>query len=256
MTLIDTHTHLFVAQFDEDRNDTVKRAIASGCEVMLLPNIDIQSITKVKELAASFPNNCYAMMGIHPCDIKEHWEADLKIIAHELFSDYPYKAVGEIGIDLYWDKTTRDIQTAAFIQQCRWAAELNLPVSVHTREATAYTIELLKQEQIPNLRGVFHCFTGTVEEAHDIISLDFILGIGGVLTYKNSDLRDTLKHIPLNRLVLETDSPYLAPVPYRGKRNESAYTYEIANALALVYEKTPLEIAEITSQTAKALFKI
>jgi TatD DNase family protein len=276
MNLVDTHTHLYEEQFDADRTAMIERAIANDVSKMIIPNVDSTTIKPMLELVRQFPLNVFPMIGLHPCYVKpDTYKDELEIVRKYLFGDeiratrdenqnvsnlqspilHPFFAVGEIGIDMHWDKSTLDIQKEAFDIQCDWAIEKNLPVAIHSRESTHILIELLKNRTtIP--RGVFHCFTGSTEEAKKIIKLGFYLGIGGVVTYKNTHLRDTLKHIALDNILLETDAPYLPPVPYRGKRNESAYTKLVAETLCTVYEKGLDEIASITSRNAHQLFAI
>lgn len=256
MVFIDSHTHLFAEEFKEDRNEVVQRSIAAGVEYMLLPNIDKSSIESMKQLSAEFPNNCLPMMGLHPCSVQfDSYQQELDLVESELFSDYKYVGVGEIGMDLYWDKSTLEIQKEAFYQQCVWASELDLGVSIHTRSATYEAIKVLKSlKNIP--RGVFHCFTGSYEEAKEILNLGMCLGIGGVLTFKNTNLPEVLNKIPLEHLVIETDSPYLSPVPHRGKRNESSYIPNIANKLSEVYGVSLDEVARITTVNAKRVFHL
>lgn len=255
MTLIDTHTHLYEEQFEADRTEMIQRAIDNGVSKMIIPNVDATTIKGMMDLVKQFPEHIFPMMGLHPCYVKpETYKAELEIIKSNLDKG-EFVAVGEIGIDLYWDKTTLDIQKEAFELQCDWAIEKSLPVAIHSRDSTHILIELLKKMK-DKPHGVFHCFTGSLEEANEIIKLGFYLGIGGVLTYKNTQLRDTLKHIPLDKIVLETDAPYLPPVPHRGKRNESAYTKLVAETLCTVYEKGLDEIAVVTTQNATNLFGI
>lgn len=255
MTLIDTHTHLYEEQFEADRTEMIQRAIDNGVSKMIIPNVDATTIKGMMDLVQQFPTNVFPMMGLHPCYVKpETYKTELEIIKSNLDKG-EFVAVGEIGIDLYWDKTTLDIQKEAFELQCDWAIEKSLPVAIHSRDSTHILIELLKKMK-DKPHGVFHCFTGSLEEANEIIKLGFYLGIGGVLTYKNTHLRDTLKHIPLDKIVLETDAPYLPPVPHRGKRNESAYTKLVAETLCTVYEKGLDEIAAVTTQNARDLFGI
>ncbi|HNY54957.1 MAG TPA: TatD family hydrolase [Chitinophagales bacterium] len=255
MTLIDTHTHLYEEQFDADRTEMIQRAIDNGVSKMIIPNVDATTIKGMMDLVKQFPEHIFPMMGLHPCYVKpETYKTELEIIKSNLDKG-EFVAVGEIGIDLYWDKTTLDIQKEAFELQCDWAIEKSLPVAIHSRDSTHILIELLKKMK-DKPHGVFHCFTGSLEEANEIIKLGFYLGIGGVLTYKNTHLRDTLKHIPLDKIVLETDAPYLPPVPHRGKRNESAYTKLVAETLCTVYEKGLDEIAAVTTQNARDLFGI
>lgn len=253
---IDTHTHLFSDAFDEDRNSVVRRAIDAGVEICLLPNIDVDTIDVMNELVKSFPNNCFPMMGLHPGSVDENWESKLEIIKKHLFTE-KYVAVGEIGMDLYWDKAHIEAQRQAFRMQVEWAKELGLPIAIHAREAFQEIYEIIDELNDERLTGVFHCFTGTEEDANKILSYGgFKLGIGGVLTYKNGKVDEALKNVGLEHLILETDSPYLPPVPHRGKRNESAYLLHIAEKLADVYNVTLKEIEEKTSHNARELFRL
>ncbi len=255
MVFADTHTHLFVEEFDADREAVLHRAIQSRVKTLLLPNIDETSIEALKSFSALDTEHCFPMMGLHPCSVKENYKEVLEMILKELDSGFKYYGVGEIGMDLYWDKTTVDWQSDAFLTQCNWAVERNLGVSIHTRSATYEAIKLLKQmKQVP--RGVFHCFSGSFEEAQEIIKFGFCLGIGGVVTFKNSGLPEVLKRIPIEHLVLETDSPYLSPVPYRGKRNESAYIPHVAEKLSEVYDVSVERVAEITTANSKRVFGV
>jgi TatD DNase family protein len=253
MYWIDTHTHLFAEEFIADSDAMIQRAIDANVHKMLLPNIDIDSIASMKDLAEKHPKHCFPMMGIHPCSVTQNVDQELGIIKQELDSGYKYYGIGEIGMDLYWDKTTEPFQTIAFQTQCEWAVERNLAISIHTRSAIQETLGILKtMKKVP--QGVFHCFSGTLEEANEIIKLGFKLGIGGVVTYKNSSLPELLKQLSPEYLVMETDSPYLPPVPYRGKRNESSYIPLIAQKLADIYEIKLEEIALITNMNAEKLF--
>jgi TatD DNase family protein len=253
MEFVDTHSHLFSEEFDSDRESTIKRALDSKVKTILLPNIDLESIVALKEFAALSPQHCLPMMGLHPCSVAANYKEQLQIIEAELFSDFKYFGVGEIGIDLHWDKTYSEEQTLAFIQQCNWAVDLRLGVSIHTRSATYEAIAALKtMEQKP--KGVFHCFSGSAEEATEILKLGFKLGIGGVITYKNSSLPEILKGFRIEDIVLETDSPYLPPVPYRGKRNESAYIPFIAEKLSDVFGISVEAVADVTTRNAREVF--
>lgn len=256
MLLIDTHTHLYADEFDTDRDAMLQRAFDAGVTKILLPNIDSTSIEVMKQLAERYPQNCFPMMGVHPCSIKEDYEQELALAEKELFGSYKYYGVGEIGLDLYWDKTFFEQQKTAFARQVKWSVELNLPVSIHTRDATDEAIEILSQPEYKGARGVFHCFTGTKEQADKIIALGFHLGIGGVVTFKNSGLDKVLADIDLQHIVFETDSPYLAPVPHRGKRNESGYVSIIAQKLAEIKGISVEEVEEITSRSASAIFGV
>lgn len=252
---VDTHTHLFVDAFDEDRTEIVQKAISSGVEKMLLPNIDIDTIDAMNELVKSFPSNCFAMMGLHPGSIKEDWQDRLEIIRKHLFTG-DYVAVGEIGMDLYWDKTFVKEQAEAFRMQVEWAKELKLPIVIHAREAFEPIFEILDEINDDSLTGVFHCFTGTLEQANHVLAYGgFKLGIGGVLTYKKAELDKVLEQVDLKHLILETDSPYLPPVPYRGKRNESSYILHIAEKLTEVYNVPLSKIEEMTTASARELFQ-
>ncbi len=256
MHFIDTHTHLFSASFDEDRTDVVERAMKSGVEKMLLPNIDCDSIEPMYDLCKQFPQNCFPMMGLHPGSVDGKWESNLAIIRTNLFERKNY-AVGEIGMDLYWDKTFQQEQAEVFRRQITWAKELALPIVIHAREAFDEIFEIVDELNDERLTGVFHCFTGTVEQAKRIQNYGgFKIGIGGVLTYKKAELDLVLKEIDLSEMILETDSPYLPPTPHRGKRNESAYLLHIAEKLADVKQCTLKTIAETTTSNAKELFKL
>jgi len=251
--IIDTHTHLFNPEFDNDRVEVIERAIKNRVKYMLLPNVDVETIDRLKENAQLYPENCLPLMGIHPCSVNENYKASLDIVEQELFSN-KYFGVGEIGLDLYWDKTFKDEQAEAFTTQLKWAQQLNLATSMHTRDATYWAIELIKKEKLEGLKGVFHWFTGSLEEANEIIKLGFSLGIGGVVTYKNTNLRETLKKIPIEHIVLETDAPYLSPVPHRGKRNEPGYLKEVVQVLSEVYHCSVGEIELKTSENAMNVF--
>lgn len=256
MKLIDTHTHLFTPQFDEDRDAIVKKAIDAGVTSMLLPNIDLESIEAMHALEKQFPEHCFAMMGLHPCSVDENWEKQLATIKKHLFSR-SYVAVGEIGMDLYWDKSTLEYQKAAFGQQIKWAKELGIPIVIHVREAFDEAFEVVDQLNDDRLSGVFHCFTGTIEQAHHILNYGgFKLGIGGVLTFKNSGVDKVVEQLNLDDLILETDSPYLAPHPNRGKRNESSFITYVASKLADIKGIGIEQVADVTSANARALFKL
>lgn len=255
MNLIDTHTHLFSSQFDDDRHLIVQNAIDKGVSKMLLPNINRQTIDAMHKLCADFPTHCFPMMGLHPCDVKENYLEELQIVKSYLDKGR-YVAVGEIGIDLYWDKDTLDIQKEAFRQQLIWAKEYDLPVAIHIRESFDEVFEIIEEVNDDHLRGVFHCFTGNEAQAKKAIELGFMLGVGGVVTFKNSGLDKTLKNLDLNHLILETDSPYLAPTPHRGQRNESSFLPLIAQKLAEIYEINVEEVAKVTSHNANTLFKL
>ncbi|MDC0249670.1 TatD family hydrolase [Flavobacteriales bacterium] len=255
MQFIDTHSHLYSSQFNEDRTKVVKEAVAAGVMTILLPNIASNYTRGMLDLCAEFPNNCYPMMGLHPCDVKEeNLSTELTHVEEELAKG-KYIAVGEIGLDLYWDKSTLAIQKKAFIYQIKLAKKYNLPIAIHVRDSFSEAIEIIEELNDANLSGVFHCFTGDAEDALKVINLGgFYLGIGGVLTFKNSGLNNTISAIDIQYLILETDSPYLAPVPFRGKRNESKYIINIAEKLAEVHNLSIAKVAEITTENAKKLF--
>ena len=254
MMFIDTHTHLFVEQFNEDREEVVQRAMDAGVEVMLLPNIDLESIPQMNALAAKYPNNCFPMMGLHPGSVNENWQETLKTIEKELFEN-KYIAVGEIGIDLYWSREFEEAQKEVFRQQVLWAKELGKPIVIHAREAFDEIFEIIDELNDESLTGIFHCFTGTLEQANHVIDYGgFKMGLGGVLTYKKTGLDKVIENVNLKHLVLETDSPYLPPTPYRGKRNESSYLLHIAEKLADVQSITLKQVAEVTTQNAKEIF--
>lgn len=256
MYFIDTHTHLYSTEFDTDRTEVVENAIKAGVKTLLLPNIDVASIEPMYSLCAEFPQNCFPMMGLHPGYVNENWENDLAQIKQALFEKKNY-AVGEIGMDLYWDKTFIEEQKKAFRIQIEWAKELNLPIVIHAREAFDEIFEILDELNDATLTGVFHCFTGTLEQAHKVQSYGgFYLGIGGVLTYKKSELPTVLAEIPLEQLVLETDAPYLPPTPHRGKRNESQFLLHVAEKVAEVKNCSLMEVARITSENAEKLFQL
>ena len=254
MMFIDTHTHLFVEQFNEDREEVVQRATDAGVEVMLLPNIDLESIPQMNELAAKYPNNCFPMMGLHPGSVDQNWKQTLQTIEKELFEN-KYIAIGEIGIDLYWSREFEEAQKEVFRQQVLWAKELGKPIVIHAREAFDEIFEIIDELNDESLTGIFHCFTGTLEQANHVIDYGgFKMGLGGVLTYKKSGLDKVIENVDLKHLVLETDSPYLPPTPYRGKRNESSYLLHIAEKLADVQSITLKQVAEVTTQNAKEIF--
>jgi TatD DNase family protein len=254
MTFIDTHTHLFLSDFDLDRARVIERAVSAGIKKMFLPNIDSSSINALLSLEKQFPKNCFAMMGLHPCSVNEKYKEQLAIV-EEWLSKRKFSAIGEIGMDFYWDKSFITEQKDAFAVQINWAKERNLPVVIHQRECFDEVFEIVESKSDSSLRGIFHCFTGTQEQAEKIISLGgFKLGIGGVVTYKKSKLPETLKHIDLKHIVLETDSPYLSPMPYRGKRNESAYLIFVAQKIAEIKGISVQEVADITTKNAEEIF--
>jgi TatD DNase family protein len=257
MKFIDTHSHLYSEQFDNDRTTAINEAIALGIDTILLPNISSKYTNNLLKLCNQFPENCFPMMGLHPCDVsEENFDSEMQHVEIELAKN-KYIAVGEIGLDLYWDKTKIEVQKRAFIHQIKLAKQYQIPIAIHVRDAFDEAIEIVESHNDNTLRGVFHCFTGSIVQAERVIDLkDFYLGIGGVITFKNSGLDQTIKEISLKNLILETDSPYLAPVPFRGKRNESKYLTKIAEKIAEIKNMTIKEIAEITTTNAKKLFHI
>lgn len=255
MQFIDTHTHLYLENFDADRDAMLQRAIERGITKMLLPNIDMQSITPMLNLCNQYPENCYPMLGLHPTSVGADFEVQLQAI-EAVLKNQKVVAIGEIGIDLYWDKTFLEQQIKAFRLQMEWAKDLALPIVIHTREAFPMIFDLVEEAQDGRLKGVFHCFSGSSEDAKRILDLGFFMGIGGVLTYKKSTLPDVLTDVPLESLLLETDAPFLPPIPFRGKRNESSYIFEIASKLAEVKQQSIKTIAEITTKNAISLFNL
>ncbi len=255
MIITDTHTHLYSEQFDEDRNDMIQRAINAGVSRFFVPAIDSTYFNAMLALEQSFPKNIFLMMGLHPTHVKENFEEELAFVKHWL-NKRKFYAVGEIGIDLYWDKTLLKQQQIAFKTQISWAKEKNIPIVIHCRDAFDEIFEILEEEKDDQLFGVFHCFTGNLEQAKKAISYNMKLGIGGVVTFKNGKIDQFLHEIPLEHLVLETDAPYLAPTPFRGKRNESSYITKVLDKLAEIYTISPQEIAEITTQNSKNVFGI
>lgn len=255
MEFTDTHAHVFAEEFDLDQDECFLRNQKELVTKVFVPNIDLGSIIPLKAICTKFSENYFPMMGLHPCSVKEDYEDVLVQIYDELISA-KYIGIGEIGMDLYWDKTTYEVQKRAFIEQANWAIKFNLPVSIHSRECTLELIQLIKNEKLDQLRGVFHCFSGNIEKAQMLIDMGFYLGIGGVVTFKNSGLSQVLQSIGPEKLVLETDSPYLAPTPHRGKRNETSYLPLIAKSLAITFQKSIEEIAEITTNNSKQVFGI
>ncbi|WP_124639931.1 MULTISPECIES: TatD family hydrolase [Amniculibacterium] len=254
--MIDTHTHLYAEEFDHDRAEAIKRAIDKGVDKFFLPAIDSESHEKMLALETEFPEQIHAMMGLHPCYVKpESWEKELSIVENFL-NKRKFCAIGEIGIDLYWDKSTLDIQIKAFEWQIDQAIERDLPIVIHSRESFDEIFEVLERKKHPKLRGIFHCFSGDLQQAQQAIALGFALGIGGVVTFKNGKIDQFLKEISLEHIVLETDSPYLAPVPFRGKRNESAYLDLVLGKLVDLYQMDFKTIEKMTSENALRIFQM
>ena len=253
--ITDTHTHLYSSQFNEDQVETIQRAKDAGVSRFFIPAIDSSYTESMMKLEKDFPNDVFLMMGLHPTSVKENY---LEELAHvkEWIDKKDFYAIGEIGIDLYWDKTFLTQQQEAFRTQIRWAKEKKLPIVIHCRDAFDEIFEVLEAEKADDLRGIFHCFTGTLEQAKQAISYSMKLGIGGVATFKNGKIDKFLNEIDLKHIVLETDSPYLAPTPYRGKRNESAYITNVVDKLVDIYGLSFNEIAEITTQNSKDVFGV
>ena len=251
---IDTHTHLYLEEFDNDRSVMLERARLAGVNQFYLPAIDSATHDALITMETTFPF-CKAMMGVHPCSIKENYQEELAI-AQQYWEKRNFVAVGEIGLDFYWDRTFEKEQLEAFRIQIEWALAKNVPIVIHSRQSTLACVQVLKEYKNTALRGVFHCFSGSLEEAHEIIKLGFYLGIGGVVTYKNAGLGSVIEKIDLAHLVLETDAPYLTPVPHRGKRNESSYIPLIAEKIAEVKGVKVEEVAQITTQNAENLFSV
>lgn len=253
MTLIDTHSHIYLSEFETDRPAMIERARQSGISHILMPAIDTETHELQFSLEKQYPEICLSMMGVHPCSVKANYKDELKT-AREYFDKRSFKAVGEIGIDLYWDKTFINEQHAAFHAQLEWALHFDIPVSIHSRNATDECIQVVSEHQNGKLNGVFHCFSGDNEQAKKIIDLGLYLGIGGVVTFKNSGLDKVMEHISLDHVVVETDAPYLAPVPFRGKRNEPAYLSYVVSKLSEIKKVYPDEVAAITTANAKKIF--
>lgn len=255
--IIDTHAHLYAEEFSEDQTEVFTRAAAAGVHYFLLPNINSESIPLMKKLMKEHKNTI-PMMGLHPSYVRENWIEELKIIETHLFKNpSKYCAVGEIGMDLFWDKTFIEAQKIVFRTQISWAKKLKLPIAIHARDAFEEIFEILDEENDEFLKGVFHCFTGSIEQATKILDYGgFKLGIGGVITFKNSGLTEVLNSVELKHLVLETDAPYLSPVPFRGKRNESSYLSYIIEKISGIYKLSDAIIAEVTSQNAIELFQL
>ena len=252
--MIDTHTHLYLPEFDQDIDAVIDRAIALGIHEFYLPAIDSTTTRAMYALKERYPKQMHLMMGLHPTSVQENYRQELDHVYREL-SNRSFCAVGEIGIDLYWQKETLAWQQEAFAQQIKWAQEFDLPIVIHCREAFDEIFDLLDAVQGPLPKGIFHCFTGTLNQAQHIVDLGLSLGIGGVATFKNGKIDQFLAQIPMKQIVLETDSPYLAPVPHRGKRNESSYLYKVAERVAGIYDCPLVEVDRVTTANARAIFK-
>ena len=255
MIITDTHTHLYSEAFDVDRSEMIKRAIDANIKRFFIPAIDSTYTNSMLQLEMDFPDNIFLMMGLHPTHVKENFKDELSHV-EEMLAQRKFYAVGEIGIDLYWDKTTLDIQIEAFKYQINLAKKYKLPIVIHCRESFDEIFQVLEEEKSDDLHGIFHCFTGTLEQAHKAISYNMKLGIGGVVTFKNGKIDQFINQIDLKHIVLETDSPYLAPKPYRGKRNESYYIIKVLEKLSELYNMSKEEIASITTENSKTVFGI
>ena len=261
MNLIDTHTHIYDHQFSLDRNEAMQRALDAGVKIMLLPNVDASTIAPMLELHEQYPDCTRVMMGLQPEEVKEDYKEVLSLMEKELGEASPasrvqYVGVGEVGLDFYWDATYEKQQLDAFETQLDWAKQLKLPLSIHCRNAFEKMVRILEHKQDGGLRGIMHCFTGSEEEAKVYLELGFHLGLGGVTTYKNCGLKEYLPNLPLDRIVLETDAPYLAPVPCRGKRNEPAFLVHTAQRIADILQMPVEELAAATTANAKSLFSL
>jgi TatD DNase family protein len=251
---IDTHCHLYAEEFSADRQQMLQRAIDAGVTKCYMPNVDVASIDAMLELENDFPGHCIPMMGLHPCSIKDDYEEQLEVV-RDWLAVRKFAAIGEIGLDFYWDLTHTEQQYDAFRRQLNWSLDYQVPVVIHSRESLRQCINVVSETGNGNIRGIFHCFGGTAEEAREIMELGMYLGIGGVLTFKNSGLGEVIKKVGLDRVVLETDAPNLAPVPFRGKRNEPAYLIHVATALSAITDKPLAEIAAITTENAYNVFE-
>ncbi len=255
MIITDTHTHIYSDQFDHDRTEMMQRALNLGVKRFFIPAIDSTFAQSMYDIESQFPENVFLMMGLHPTHVNENYEEELAFVESE-FERRNFYAVGEIGIDLFWDKSTLSIQQDAFRRQIKLAKQLKLPINIHCRDAFDEIFDILEEEKSADLRGIFHCFTGTFDQALQAISYNMKLGIGGVVTFKNGKIDTFLDQIDIQHIVLETDAPYLAPVPYRGKRNESSYILNVLDKLSEVYKIDSSEIARITTQNSRNVFGI
>lgn len=253
MILVDTHCHLYSEEFTDDIDTIINRAKNIGVTKFYLPAIDSSTLQPMLALETRYPNTCFAMMGLHPCYVKDNYKNELQIVANQL-AERPFVAIGEIGLDFYWDKTFAAQQYEAFEMQMQWALDKKLPIVIHTRNSMQKTINMIAPFAVKGLTGIFHCFSGSYESAKQITNMNFMLGIGGVITYKNAGLPEALKDIPNEFFVLETDAPYLSPVPFRGKRNESGYLRYILEKLADTKQIDIEEMAKITTANAKKIF--
>ncbi len=254
MIFTDTHAHLYLPEFDNDRNETVARALSAGVKYMLLPNITAKTVTPMLDLSGRYAKNIFPMVGLHPTDVKSDFEEELALVK-SFIGKHKFYAIGETGIDLYWDKTHLEHQKVALREQIQWAKDYNLPIVLHVRNSFDEIFEIIDSTVDEKLTGVFHCFSGNASQAERIVNWGFMLGIGGVLTYKNSGLDRAIANIQMENILLETDSPFLSPVPFRGKRNESSYILQVASTLATIKGISLAEVARITTLNAIRLFR-
>lgn len=255
MNFIDTHSHLFLEEFAEDLPLVMQRAKAAGVSRIYMPNIDCSTIKPLLDTVAQYPDYCFPMIGLHPTSVNADFREELKVMKEMLDQSHPFVAIGEVGMDLYWDRTFINEQFEAFETQIQWSAEYRLPLVIHSRDSFEEVYQVIKRNEHKNLKGIFHSFTGTKEEAERLLQFDdFYLGINGVVTFKKSILPEVLRNVPLERIVLETDSPYLTPAPNRGKRNESANVKDTLLKLAAIYQCSPENVAEITTMNALKIF--
>ena len=255
MNFIDTHSHLFLEEFAEDLPLVMQRAKSAGVSRIYMPNIDCSTIKPLLDTVAQYPDYCFPMIGLHPTSVNADFREELKVMKEMLDQSHPFVAIGEVGMDLYWDRTYINEQFEAFETQIQWSAEYQLPLVIHSRDSFEEVYQVIKRNEHKNLKGIFHSFTGTVEEAERLLQFDgFYLGINGVVTFKKSTLPEVLKSVPLERIVLETDSPYLTPAPNRGKRNESANVKDTLLKLAAIYQCSPENVAETTTMNALKIF--
>ncbi len=252
---IDSHAHLYLDQFDEDINEVIQRAVQSEVGKIMMPNIDSSTTEAMNDLASSYPKICYPMIGLHPCSVKENYKDELRHVEEQL-GKRKYYGIGETGIDLYWDTTFKEQQIESFVQQISWSIQYKLPIVIHSRDSLDLTIELIEKHHHENLKGVFHCFNGTVSQAKRIQGVGFMMGMGGVITFKKAQLEEVISSISMDHMMLETDAPFLAPTPNRGKRNESSFIPLVAAKIAEVKNISLEEVQSITTANAKRLFSV
>lgn len=253
MEYIDTHVHIYSKKYDDDRADVIRRSSENGVGKLFMPNIDVESIDSMLEAELKYPGVCIPMMGLHPCDVRKDFEKELYVMENWI-NKREFAGIGETGLDLYWDKTFFEQQKEALRIQIQWAKQKKWPIILHCRDSMAETLQIIKEEKTEDLRGVFHCFSGTMDQAKEIIDLDFLLGIGGVVTYKNGGLDKILPNLGLDHIILETDGPYLAPVPHRGKRNSPEYIPIIAERIAELTHNSLEKVSEVTQENSNGIF--